>query len=236
METYRYDLHVHTCEVSACARSKADDMAVFYKEQGFAGIVITNHFFNGNTTVPRDGSISWEEMVDRYYSGYEIAKAKGDEIGLDVFFGWECSFYGGSADIVTLGLDKDWLYAHPNVHKTEPVPYFNLVHSSGGFLVHAHPFLQSAYSTGFHLFPYFEDAVEIANAGKTDFANARAKEYAENFDLPVTGGSDSHSTGCGKLCGIELDRRAESITDIINAVRSRENRVFTMKVIKEEKQ
>ena len=37
-EWYRYDLHVHTYEGSACARSNAADLADFYKEKGYDGI------------------------------------------------------------------------------------------------------------------------------------------------------------------------------------------------------
>ena len=52
--TYRYDLHVHTYEGSACARSLAADIADFYKAKGYDGIVITDHFWTGNTRVDRD--------------------------------------------------------------------------------------------------------------------------------------------------------------------------------------
>ena len=58
-------------------------MAVKYKEEGYTGIIVTDHFFNGNTTVPRD--LPWEERVELFCKGYENAKAKGDEIGLDVY-------------------------------------------------------------------------------------------------------------------------------------------------------
>lgn len=234
METYRYDLHVHTSEVSACARSTADAIADFYREQGYQGIVITNHFFNGNTTVPRDGSLPWEEMVRRYCTGYEIAKKRGDEIGLDVFFGWEYSTYGGAGDFVTLGLDEAWLLAHPDVHRMEPTAYFDLVHADGGFIIHAHPFLQASYTKGFFLFPNYEDAVEVLNAGKTDFTNARAKEYAENFGLIGVSGSDCHSVGAGRLCGVETDRRVRDLADLIEIIRRKEHRIIDRKVTHKE--
>ena len=36
-EWYRYDLHVHTYEGSACARSMGAELADFYKEKDMTG-------------------------------------------------------------------------------------------------------------------------------------------------------------------------------------------------------
>ena len=42
---YLYDLHVHSSECSKCAHSTLVEMVKAYKEAGFAGFAITNHFF-----------------------------------------------------------------------------------------------------------------------------------------------------------------------------------------------
>ena len=52
------------------------------------------------------------------------------------------------------------------------------------------------------LHPVFQltDAVEIANGGTSDEENRFAAEVAQRLNLPVTGGSDAHSThGLGKF-------------------------------------
>ena len=82
---YRYETHMHTMEASACANSSAADMADKYKAEGYDGIFITDHFFNGNSAVPRD--LPWKERIELYCAGYENALKRGKEIGLDVFFG-----------------------------------------------------------------------------------------------------------------------------------------------------
>ncbi len=93
---YKYETHMHTMEASACAHSGGADMADKYKAEGYTGIIVTDHFFNGNSSVPRN--LPWEERVDLYCKGYENAKKRGDEIGLDVFFGFE---YGdGGSDFL----------------------------------------------------------------------------------------------------------------------------------------
>ena len=99
---YKYDLHVHTKEGSACGRSTGAEMAEMYAREGYTGFVVTDHFYTGNTAVPRD--LPWEEWVDRFCEGYRSAKRRGDELGLDVFFGWEFGL-GGGTEFLTLG---DW--------------------------------------------------------------------------------------------------------------------------------
>ena len=51
METqrYLYETHMHTSEASACAGSTGAQMARAYKEAGYTGIIVTDHFFYGNT-------------------------------------------------------------------------------------------------------------------------------------------------------------------------------------------
>lgn len=70
---YIYDTHVHTSESSACAKLSGSEQARNYKERGYTGIIITDHFFNGNTTVPQKAS--WEERVTLFCKGYEEAVA-----------------------------------------------------------------------------------------------------------------------------------------------------------------
>lgn len=84
---YRYETHLHTCQSSACGRSTGAEHARYYKSIGYTGIIVTDHFFGGNTAASRSGD--WEKRVNEFCAGYEDAKAEGDRIGLDVFFGWE---------------------------------------------------------------------------------------------------------------------------------------------------
>lgn len=41
---YKYELHCHTSEVSRCAASSAKEAVEYYKNRGYDGIVITNHY------------------------------------------------------------------------------------------------------------------------------------------------------------------------------------------------
>ena len=219
---YRYDLHVHTVEGSACGRSPGAELADFYKEKGYTGIVITDHFFTGNTRPDRN--LPWAEWLDAFKEGYRNAKKRGDEIGLTVFYGWEHSFYGN--DFLTFGLDNDWLLGHPEIVKLDIVDYLRLVRGAGAFVSHAHPFFEARYIPYIRLLPRDVDAVEVVNAPKGEFVNEMALHYARAYDLIETGGSDCHSVDAEALSGIELDEPVGTLEELIGVMRRREHRVI----------
>lgn len=167
-------------------------MARAHKEAGYTGVFITDHFFNGNTCVPRE--LPWAQRVELFCRGYEDAREEGQRIGLQVFFGFEYNFHG--AEFLIYNLDKEWLLAHPDVDRMPPRQALALFRGDGGFAVQAHPFRERHYIDHFQLFPRDIDGVEAINAanigpeGKK--MNERAFRFAEMFDLPVTSGSDSH--------------------------------------------
>ena len=126
---YIYETHMHTSEASDCAECTAVQMADKYKAEGYTGIIITDHFFNGNSSVPHD--LPWEERVELYCKGYEHAKARGDEIGLDVFFGIE--FGDGGSDYLIYGLDKQWLKKNEGILDMELWRFLEYARSCGAF-------------------------------------------------------------------------------------------------------
>ncbi len=223
MHLFKYETHVHTVEVSKCASISGQDITRFYKDKGYAGIFITDHFLNGNTRVSPE--LSWNERIEWYCSGFENAYAEGQRIGIDVFFGWEYTYKG--TDFLTYGLDKAWLLNHPDLLSLSLVEYCDLVRREGGFIVHAHPFRQADYIDMIRLLPDKVDAVEIMNAGRTDFENRQAEEYANNHKLLKTAGSDNHRGRMSKYYGIQLARRLEDVNDMIRVLKSGEAAIFT---------
>lgn len=219
---YRYETHFHTAETSACASASAEKQVQFYKSRGFTGVFVTDHFFNGNTCVPH--SLPWDERVERFCLGYENAKHYGDEYGLDVFFGWEYSYKG--ADLLTYGLDKEWLIAHPMVLEMDVNSYCDFVASEGGMIIHAHPFREASYITAIRLFPRKCTGVEIINANNSNEQNIIAGYYAKHYSLMPTAGSDNHSGEQERLCGIETNERITDSQHFIKLIKSAGYRIF----------
>ena len=203
---FRYETHLHTAEGSGCASASGAEQARRYKALGYDGIIVTDHFFNGNCAVTNFDS--WEDRVNKFCKGYENAKEEGDKIGLKVFFGLEYSYFG--ADLLTYGIDKDFLLA-------------DRVHKAGGVLVHAHPFREADwYIHEIKLLPKWIDGVEVYNSGNgKEVYNQRAKWYAEQFGFAQTGGTDNHHLWVedSRISGVATDEPINSIEDYIEFLR-----------------
>jgi hypothetical protein len=216
---YLYETHLHTVWSSACAVSSGPEYIRAYKERGYAGIIVTDHFYNGNTAVPRN--LPWREWVKRFCRGYEETREAGERQGLDVFFGWEETF-DGCDDYLVYGLDKAWLMEHPEAKSWTREEQYITVRASGGCVVQAHPFRQHNYIRQVILSSGCVDAVEAANGGNHEQSyDALAMRYANRLGLPATAGSDIHETRQlreGKIFGVYLDEKMQSISDYVAAV------------------
>ena len=216
---YLYETHLHTCQASACGKSTGAEHARFYKEIGFHGIMVTDHFFGGNTCVPRN--LPWKERVDMFCSGYEDALSEGQKCGLDVFFGWEQGY--GDDEYLVYGLNKQWLLNHPEVETWTRREQLEGVHRYGGCVVQAHPFRKRDYIRYIRLGYRYCDGVEAANAGNAASSDACALRYAKHFHLPMTAGSDNHHSFEGldpeqRIMGVALEQRLSSIHDWVQLI------------------
>ena len=232
---YLYETHLHTFQGSACGKVPGRDMAVTAKNNGYTGIIVTDHHWGGNTRPDR--SQPWEQWVDEFCSGYEDARAAGDEIGLDVFFGWEAGFH--ATEFLIYGLDKAWMKAHPELRTCSVEEQYRLVHEAGGMVIHAHPYREAWYIEEIRLFPEFVDGIEAINAQHSNPKvtghydpnyNHRAVAYGRKHGLPMTAGSDIHVTNM-LMGGVAFDHRLTSIQDYIETVKSGEGYVLTDGVV-----
>ena len=223
---YLFETHMHASQASACAIASGADMARAYIKAGYSGIVVTDHFFNGNCAIPR--GLPWKERVKRFISGYLDAKAEGDKSGLTVLFGLEYNYDG--AEFLTYGLEPDFLFDNPNVDRLHPREYIRLVKACGGFLSQAHPFRERDYIYGIHLY-HETEGVEAINeshyyapdGGEFD---RRACEYAADRNKIMTAGSDAHSVDGINGTGTLFDDKINNNADFLNALRKNTHKLI----------
>ena len=214
---YKYETHLHTAEGSACCMAGAAEQRDFYANMGYTGVIVTDHFFNGNTTVTEEG-LSWEEMVERFCLGYYNALEAGKERGIDVLFGWEYTYEG--ADLLTYGFTPEWLLEHPIVMELSPWDYCNYIREKGGLIIHAHPFRFGGHIGEIKLNPRSVDGVEVFNACSLDFENKMAEIYAKRYRLRRLSGSDNHlSYAMGRLGGIKSKFKIENSQDFVSLIK-----------------
>jgi hypothetical protein len=216
---YLYETHLHTSQASSCAVSSGREYIQRYKDLGYSGLIVTDHFYNGNSSLDR--SLPWPEWVRRFCQGYEDAKNEGEKQGFSVFFGWEETFDGD--DYLVYGLDKAWLLKHPEAAHWTRKQQYETARQYGGCVVQAHPFRQHSYIRRIHLSTGCVDAVEVANAGNhSPSYDALAQEYAKKLTLPGTAGSDIHNAqdvSPGKTFGVYLPEKMTRIQDYVRALR-----------------
>ena len=158
---FLYETHMHTCQVSACGVSTGKEHVHFYRDAGYTGIIMTDHFFRGNTAVDRE--LPWKDRINWLWSGYEDAKAEGDKVGLDVFFGLEQNFAGD--EYLVYGLTKEYMMEHPEMEHWTRRQQLEEVHRAGGCVIQAHPFRIRGYMDRIRIGTAYSDGIEAANAG-----------------------------------------------------------------------
>ncbi len=220
---YKYETHSHTSQTSRCSKISGARLADFYASLGYTGLIITDHFFNGNTTVPSE--LCWTERVERFEAGYLDAKAEGDKIGLDVFFAWEYTWRGGN-DFLIYGLDRDWLIKNPDQLEWSPKEYMRRVRADGGLVIHAHPFRESDYIECMKLVPREVDGVEVMNSSRPDFENSAAVWYSKHYGLLQLAGSDNHIGQRERLSGVYLPERITDMRSFVHIIKEEKHEMF----------
>jgi len=213
--SYLYETHLHTCEASACGKVHGEDYIPYMLEKGYNGIIVTDHFFNGNTCVPED--LPWKERVEIYCSGYERALKASEGTDLKVMFGVEYNFW--KDEYLLYGIDKEWLLNNECIMEMTRHELFEAVHKAGGLMIQAHPFRERDYLTDIKLTPTACDGIEVYNAANKANMNALGFEYCSKLGLPMTAGSDIHFFHDNAMGGMLFETKLESVADYVSLVK-----------------
>ena len=222
---YKYETHLHTYPVSKCARAEVREVLEFYREMGYDGVFITNHFLDGNINI--DPDTPYEEKIKFYCSDYEHAKSVADEIGIKVFFGIEMSYKG--TDFLVYGLDENWLLENPQIMNMKKSDELKFLAEQGALIIQAHPYREARYIDHIRLFPRCVHGVEVINANRTDFENGMAEHYAKSYGLLEFAGSDNHiGRGQERLAGMCSERPVIDENDFVQMVKGGQMKTFVI--------
>lgn len=159
----RYDLQVHT-DASPCSRASPADVVEAALSAELEGIAITNHdTLAGYAEV--DGLAPPELTV---IPGVEVTTTQGHLLGL--------------------GIDT----VPP---QSDPVCAIEHIHAQDGIAVLSHPFdrFREHFDADLETIATHADAIEVQNSRcLLPQFNRRAKHFAKQHELAVTGGSDAH--------------------------------------------
>ena len=212
--SYLYETHLHTCEASKCGRVHGEDYIPYMMEKGYSGMIVTDHFFNGNTCVPAD--LSWKERVEIYCSGYERALKAAEGKDFNVMFGVEFNF--NKDEYLLYGVDKKWLLDNESIMQMTRHELFDAVHKAGGIMIQAHPYRERDYLSDIKLAPSAVDGIEVYNAANSANMNALGFEYCTKLGLPMTAGSDIHYFHEKEMGAMSFESKINSVEEFAAAV------------------
>ena len=215
--SYLYETHLHTCEASRCGRVHGEDYIPYLIEKGYSGMIVTEHFFNGNSCVPED--LPWKDRVDIYASGYDRALEAARGKDFNVMFGVEFNFQ--KDEYLLYGIDKEWLINNECIMEMTRHELLKAVHEAGGIMIQAHPFRERDYLSDIKLAPTACDGIEVYNAANMPNMNALGYEYCVKLGLPMTAGSDIHYFHNESMGGMLFENRIGSVQDYAEAVMKR---------------
>ena len=212
---YLYETHLHTCEASACGKVHGEDYISYMMNKGYSGMVVTDHFFNGNTCVP--GDLPWKERVEIYASGYERALKAAEGKDFLVMFGVEVNF--NKDEFLLYGIDKEWIKNHEDMMDMTRHELHDAIHAAGGVMIQAHPYRERDYLSDIKLVPASAiDGIEVYNAANKSNMNALGYELAVRLGVPMTAGSDIHFYNDKSMGGMLFEKKIESVNDYAAAV------------------
>ena len=188
---FRYEIHLHSSGCSACGASTAKELVKAAKESGYAGVVFTNHFYHGNTAIPRE--LPWQAFVEAYRRDWLEAKEYGEQLDVDVLFGLE-EVYEPGKEVLIYGVAAELIGATPEFRDMDIRAMSEFVRRNGGFLACAHPFRARDYipDPDREPEPALFDAVEAYNRGNSPEMDEKAVRYARKYHLPGISGGDVH--------------------------------------------
>lgn len=203
---FKYDLHQHTAPCSGCGRANPEQLVRTMKAEGFAGCVLTDHFYHGNTGIDR--KLPWRDFCDPYVENYLEAKAVGDEIDFDVIFGIE-EGVGGGKEVLLYGITPEFLYSNPELRNADLPLIHRLAHEVGALVIQAHPFRNRPYIPDplAKLPPQYLDGYEVWNSGSTPEDNQRAVQAFKANETIITAGSDCHHNHADVRSYVESRKR-----------------------------
>ena len=222
---YKYDLHVHSAPSSACGKNTAAEMVKRYKELGFSGFVLTNHFYHGSSGVDR--SLPWKEWVKEYSKDYYSALETAKNLDFDLLFGIEHPYSLGKECLV-YGLSPEFLMENPQLKQEDIALWSKTVRENGGFIAYAHPFRDRFYIPNPYDMPdlSFVNGIECYNHCNTADDDERAVNAFKNSGKIIIAGGDKHATNFDTTYGIVTSERIKTIEHLIKTLKNNDFKLY----------
>lgn len=213
---YKYEIHAHTKNTSLCGQLDAEELVNKYKEAGYSGIVITDHY--SPMTFNLSEFFNKKKAIEHYLAGYRKAKQFETE-SFSVMLGMELRFYATVNDYLVYGVTEELLNKLPFLLPLYISKASRLLRQNGCLFLQAHPFRQLISRAN----PKYLDGVEVFNGKATKEANANSEKWANEINAKIkTSGSDCHRETGVALGGIITKEPIKTNEDLVRILKSGE--------------
>ena len=221
----KYELHAHTSECDKVAKLGGAELVKLYREAGYSGMVITDHYFSMFYEWFKDelGNADHIKNIDRYLKGYYAALNEGIKCGFTVLCGAEVRLDNSINDYLVYGLEESDLYRLPPLNKMEDLNALLSVLPDHTVVVQAHPFRNNMTVIS----PDALFGIEVYNGGTDSFRNEMARLYAEHYGKAMTSGSDVHGAKAVAKGGIATERDIRCSKDLVSVLKSGDYNLIT---------
>lgn len=214
---YKYELHCHTKTGSRqCGRVEPKEIAKLYKEQGYSGIVVTDHY-SPLTFHPFHGYLNPKRFIDDYIKAYYEMK-EYETNDFSVMFGMELRHYATANDYLVYGVDENWLRQQGNLLWLWEKEMCELMHEQGYLVFQAHPFRPGMTRCK----PDYLDGIEIYNGKATKAQNEQAEKWALAHNKLMSSGSDFHVMKQLAKGGIITNHKINNNADLLETLKSQD--------------
>lgn len=195
---YRIELHAHTKPHSNCSEILPEELVETYKDLGYDGVCVTNHFMGYNRYMDAEymEGKTKEERLSYYLSGYYDAKKAGEKLGISVYLGVEIRFSKENEnDYLIYGMDEETVSrCYDNFR--EDLAYFRKnTPLPKSVFIQAHPMRNGMEQVN----PELLDGMETFNMHPGHNASiGKVVKYAKENNIKIaTAGGDYHHKNRG---------------------------------------
>ncbi|MBR2337040.1 MAG: hypothetical protein IKA61_03745 [Clostridia bacterium] len=211
---FKTELHCHSRDASPCSTESAESLVEIYTKAGYDTVVLTNHFSPCVYDVYKCKSMN--EYVDIFMDAYKRMKdAAGDR--LTVLCGAEIRFNCDANDYLVFGDFEEYFRSDSELFNMTPKTFHELCRQKGWLFIQAHPFRNGITVTN----PEYIDGIEVYN-GHIGHAerNFIAEQWAKEYGLTETSGTDLHYAYVPASGGIKTDEKIQSIEQLIKTLKN----------------
>ena len=212
--SYKYEMHCHTKMVSQCGQTEPKDIVEMYREKGYSGLVVTEHYSPLTFGLK---SYKASRLIDFYLSSYyELKKYETDDF--TILFGMELRHFGTGADYLIYGVDPEWLRKQSNLLVKWEKQVYDLMHAQGYLVFQAHPFRPYILRCN----PKYIDGIEIYNGKCDKKTNDKALRWAQKTGKLMVSGSDFHEKKNLARGGIITEKPIKNNAELLDVLRSQD--------------